>query len=134
MYNTVPASLKNKIMQVSSLNEAVKLKNKKVLVLLNEYNSDIGLMKLFACGNSAFLIDLGRIIESYGFKRAIELAKMRKFLFICVKYQIAFALASYTKDEFSTRNPRELCHIAILIGLNVGQAKFGLERLKKYIG
>lgn len=126
-------TMKNNIAQVHSLDDAVKLKNKNVLVLPDQYHSDIGLMKLFARGNSVFLIDLGRIIENYGFRRAIEMAKMRRFLLICIKYEIAFALGFFAKDEFSTRNSQELCNIATLIGLNIGQAKFGLERLKEYI-
>lgn len=125
--------MKGKIVKVANLDEAAKSRNKGVLVLPGEYNEDIGLMKKFAEGNSAFLIDLSRVIETYGFKRAVELAKMRRFLRICIKYEISFALASFAKDEFSIRTSRELCHIATLVGLNVGQAKFGLERLKEYL-
>ncbi len=121
--------------KVPNLEEAMKQKNRKVLILLDEYREDIGLMKQFAeKSKAAFLIDLGRIIETCGFKRAVELAKMRRFLRICVKYDVPFALASFAKDEFSIRNARELCHIATLVGLNVGKAKFGLERLGEYRG
>lgn len=127
--------VKNHIVKVPDLEEAMKQKNRKVLILLDEYREDIGLMKQFAeKSRAAFLIDLGRIIETCGFRRAVELAKMRRFLRICVKYDVPFALASFAKDEFSIRNARELCHIATLVGLNIGQAKFGLERLKEYLG
>lgn len=125
--------VKGKIVKVANLDEAAKSRNKGVLVLPDEYSEDIGLMKKFAEGKSAFLIDLGRITETYGFRRAVEMAKMRRFLRICAKYEVPFALASFAKDEFSIRTSRELCHIATLVGLNAGQAKFGLERLKQYI-
>ncbi len=125
--------VKNRIAKVPNLEEAMKRRNKKELLLLDEYNEDIGLMKQFAekC-SAAFLIDLGRIIESQGFKRAVEMAKMRRFVRICIKYEVPFALASFAKDEFSTRNAHELCNIAALVELNPGQAKFALERLKDY--
>lgn len=125
--------VKNQIVKAANLEEAVKRKNRKELILLDEYREDIGLMKLFAeKSNAAFLIDLGRVIETYGFKRATEIAKMRRFLRICIKYEVPFAIATFAKDEFSIRNARELCHISCLVGLNVGQAKFALERLKEY--
>ncbi|MFA5077703.1 MAG: hypothetical protein WC488_04720 [Candidatus Micrarchaeia archaeon] len=125
--------VKGRIAKVKSLDEAVKLKNKKELVMLEDYKEDIGLMKLFGSGNSAFLIDLSRIMETYGMQRATEMARMRRFVRVCVKYEIPFAFASFAKDEFSMRNSRELCHIATLLGLNVGQAKFALERLGSYL-
>ncbi len=126
--------VKGRISKLPNLDEAMKMKNKKGLILLDKYSEDIGLMKKFAEKSSAaFLIDLGRLIETNGFGRAVEMAKMRRFLRTCVKYDIPFALASFAKDEFSIRNAKELCHIATLAGLNVGQAKFGLERLRGYL-
>lgn len=127
------SEVKNKIAKVPNLEEAAKLRNKKTLVLLDDYEFDIGLIKLFARGKAAFLIDLGRIIQSQGIKRAIELGKMRRFVRICVKYEVPFVLASFAKDKFSVRTSRELCNIAALVGLNSGQAKFALERLGEFL-
>ena len=127
--------VKNRIAKAPNLEEAMKLRNRKILILLDEYKEDIGLMKQFSEKSSAaFLIDLGRLIESNGFKRAVELAKMRRFLRICVKYEVPLVIASFAKDEFSIRTAHELCHIAGLVGLNYGQARFGLERLGLYLG
>ncbi|VVB98599.1 Uncharacterised protein [uncultured archaeon] len=126
--------VKNQVVKAPNLEEAMKQKNRKVLILLDEYREDIGLMKQFAeKSKAAFLIDLGRIIETNGFKRAVEMAKMRRFLRVCVKYEVPFALATFAKDEFSIRTAHEVCHIAGLVGLNAGQAKFGLERLEEYL-
>ncbi|MBU0586399.1 hypothetical protein KJ780_02730 [Candidatus Micrarchaeota archaeon] len=125
--------MKKKILHVNGIEEAFKFKNKKSLVLLQDYKFDIGLMKQFGEGNSCFLIDLSRIIDSSGFRRAIELGRMRNFLRICTKYGIRFALASFAKYEFSIRNADELCHICCLLGLNMGQAKFALQRLQEYL-
>lgn len=112
------------------LNSALKYKNKKILILLEQYKGNIGLMKLFSEKKSAFLIDLGRIIQNNGFKRAYELAVIRRFLSVCIKYKLRFALAHFPKDEFSARSEKELVHISFLVGLNPGQAKFGIENFK----
>lgn len=128
------SEIKGKIIRAKEIEDAVNSKNKKALVLLDDYKFDIGLMKQFGEGNSAFLIDLGRIIETNGLMRANEMGRIRNFLKICVKYEIKFALASFAKDESSIRNADELRHISCLLGLNIGQAKFALERLGEYLG
>lgn len=126
--------VRGKIILASDLSEAVKHRNRKVLVVPGEYKEDIGLMKQFGGGQAAFLIDLGRIIENSGYKRALEMSRIKRFLRTCVKFSIPFALASLAKDEFSVRSSDELCNIAALVGLNAGQAKFALERLGEYLG
>lgn len=127
------AEARDKIIQVKDATEAQKFRGKKALVLPGDYKFDIGLMKAFGEGKAAFLIDLSRITAAQGMRRALEMGKMRRFLEICVKYEIPFALASFAKDEFSLRNASELCSIACLLGLNPGQAKFALARLGEYL-
>ncbi len=125
--------VKGKIISVADLEEAAKSKSKKALVIPQDYRSDIGLMKGFAGGKAAYLVDLGRIIESSGFRRSMEMAKIRNFLRICVKYEVPFAIASFAGSEFSIRNAQELCNICALVGLNAGQARFASERLGEYL-
>lgn len=125
--------IKNKILEFKDIVEAEKNKNKRKLALVKNLDINIGLIKSIAAKNKLlFLIDLSRVIESKGFNRAKEISKIRKFLYFAIKYNLKFALVSFSKEE--VRTARELCHIGTLVGLNIGQAKISLKRLEKYLG
>jgi len=129
--------IKNGIVTVKNASETGNYKNKKILILLESYDFDAnteGAIKLIGEKKKAcFLIDFSRIINSYGVNRAILLSKIRTFLKLCVKYNVFYAFADFAKDEYEIRSSQELAHIALLLGLNIGQAKFALKMLKHYL-
>jgi RNase P/RNase MRP subunit p30 len=122
-----------KITDVDNLQSAVKFKNKKVLIRLRDHSFDEGAIKLIAEKKKAcFLIDLSRIINGKGFRRSIEMSKLRTFLSLCVHHGAYYAFASFAeKNEIRTSD--ELCNIAMLFDLNRGQAKFALKMVQHYL-
>ena len=117
-----------------NLAEAANHKNKKTLVILEDYAFDDGAVKLIAEKKKAcFLIDLSKIINSWGTVRAIQMAKLRNFLKLCVKHGAYYTFADFSKNEFELRRARELMHISLLLGLNLGQVKFAMKMLKHYL-
>ncbi|HLC68286.1 MAG TPA: hypothetical protein VJH24_00470 [Candidatus Bilamarchaeaceae archaeon] len=128
------SKIKNKIVTAKNLGEAANYKNKKILIALEDYAFDEGAIKIIAeKKKSCFLIDLSKIINSYGTPRAIRMARLRIFLKLCVKYGAYYTFVDFAKDEFELRSARELMHICLLLGLNLGQAKFALKMLPHYL-
>jgi len=113
---------------------ASQKRNAKTLAMLDDYKFDVGAIKLIAEKKKmCFLIDLSRIIKSYRVKRAIEISKLRSFLRLCNKYGALYAFASFSEKEEEIRSPQELMHIAMLLDINKGQAKFALRMLGEYL-
>lgn len=129
--------IRNNVVTAKSASEAGNYKNKNVIIILESYDFDAnteGAIKLIGeKKKSCFLIDFSRIINSYGVNRAILLSKIRTFLKLCVKYGVFYSFADFAKDEHELRSSQELEHIALLLGLNPGQAKFALKMLKHYL-
>ena len=114
--------------------EADNYKNKKTLILLDEYSLEEGAIRLIAEKKKAcFLIDLSRVINTYGVTRAILLSRLRTFLKFCNKYGAHYTFADFAGSEFDLRTARELMHISLLLGLNLGQAKFAMKMMKEYL-
>ena len=132
-YEKIKAS--GKIIKVKDLAEAANYKNKEVLVVLEDHDFNDGAIKLIAEKKKAcFLLDLSRIINSKGVSRAVTLSKLRTFLKLCNKFGAYYTFADFATSEFELRKARELMHISLLLGLNLGQAKFAMKMLKHYLG
>ena len=125
---------KGRIIEADNLEAATQFKNKKALIVLKDYAFDDGAMRVIAeKKNICFLIDLGRLIRSRGVPRAIAMSKLRKFLSLCVRHNAFYTFASFAENERQIRTPNELVSIAVLLGLNRGQAKFALKMLPHYL-
>jgi len=125
---------KGRIATAENAVAASELKNRKALVMLRDWKFDEGAIKVIAEKRKAcFLIDLSAIIRSRGTRRAVEMSKLRNFLRLCVKHGAFYAFASFAEKEGEIRSPEELEHIAMLLGLNRGQAGFALDMLKEYL-
>jgi RNase P/RNase MRP subunit p30 len=127
--------IKGKIAEAEDLADAsARFKNKKVLVMLKDHAMDDGAVKLIAeKKNACFLIDLSRLIRIRGVPRSIAISKLRNFLALCVKHNAFYAFASFSENEGQVRSPEELMSIAMLLGINKGQAKFALKMLGHYL-
>jgi hypothetical protein len=126
--------VKERVVTVKTLAEAAEKRKQKKLLLVGDYTIDEGAVKLLGDDQKAcILLDLSKIIKTYGIKRAIEMSIMRKFLEHCVKYGTFYAFATFAEKEEGIRTPDEMMHICALIGLNKGQAKFSLKMLKHYL-
>lgn len=127
-------SVKGRIIHAKNLQEAAEHRNKKALIMLDNVDFDIGSVKLIAEKKKAcFLMDLGALIKSHGITRAVSMSRLRTFLRLCNKYGAFYAFASFAKSEQEIRNPDELMHIAMLLEINKGQARFGLKMLHQYL-
>jgi RNase P/RNase MRP subunit p30 len=125
---------KGKITRARDLKAAVNHRNRKTLVLLEDYGFDEGAVKLIAEKKKAcFLIDLGDLIRSRGVSRAILMSKLRTFLRLCNKHGAFYTFATFAEKESHMRSPDEFMHIAMLMGINKGQARFALKMLKHYL-
>lgn len=125
---------KGRILQAENLQAAAKHKNKKALVMLRDHAFDEGALKIIAEKKKlCFLIDLGMLIGTKGVSRAIAMSKLRNFLRLCVKHGAFYTFASFAEKENQIRTPDELTHIAMLLDLNRGQAKFALKMVQHYL-
>lgn len=123
-----------RIAQAPDLAAATNYKNKKTLLMLADHAMDDGAMKIIAeKKNVCFLIDLGRLIRIRGVQRAIAISKLRNFLKLCVKHGAFYTFASFAENEEQIRSPQEIEHIAMVLGLNRGQAKFALKMIGEYL-
>lgn len=123
-----------KILKAENLEAAVNHKNKSGLVMLSDYAFDEGAIKVIAEKKKlCFLVDLSKIIKSYGVRRAILISKLRTFLFLCNRFGAFYTFASFSEDEKSIRSPEETMAIASLLGVNKGQAKFALKMAQHYV-
>jgi RNase P/RNase MRP subunit p30 len=126
--------VKGRIAQAENLTAATNYKNRKILIMLADHAMDDGAMKIIAeKRNACFLIDLGRLMKIRGIQRAIAISKLRNFLALCVKHNAFYAFASFAENENQIRSPEEMEHIAMLLGLNRGQAKFALKMIGNYL-
>lgn len=117
----------------TNLSEAAKHRNEKKLLMVRELDFDLGSLKLLADKKKACLLfDLSTIINSHGIRRSIEMAKLRTCLHFCNKYGTYYAFVQNTEDEFMKRSESELVSIAMLLGINRGQAEFALAMPKHY--
>ncbi len=125
---------KSRIVECDNLEAAAGHKNKKILVSLRDYAFDEGALKVIAEKKSVcFIIDAGRLIRSRGVPRAIAISKLRTFLKLCNKHGAFYTFATFAEKEDEIRTADELEHIAMLLGINRGQAKFALKMLKNYL-
>ncbi len=112
---------------------AVNFKNKKMLIRLKDHLFDEGSIKQIAEKKKlCFVIDLSQIIDSRGLSRAVRMSKLRNFLSLCNKHGAYYAMASFSRRKEDIRSASELCHIAMLLGLNRGQAEFALNMIRNY--
>ncbi|MFH2106566.1 MAG: hypothetical protein ABII22_04845 [Candidatus Micrarchaeota archaeon] len=126
--------VKDKILRCKNVEQARQQWNRKALVMLEDYSFDEGLMKEIAEKKKlCFLLDLSRIIKSYGVRRAIELTKMRNFLRFCNKFGAFYAFATFEEKKENARSEREVLNIAKLFEINDGQAKFAVKMLQHYL-
>ena len=127
-------SIKAKLIKVPNLVDSAKFKNKKVLVILDDYAFDEGAIKLIAEKKQAcFLINLGRLINASGVSRAILFSKIKTFLRFCNRYGAFYTFATFSNSELKIRSHDEIIHIVLLLGINKGQAKFALKMVKNYL-
>lgn len=122
-------SVSSKILFVGSVGEALKLRNRRVLIKAEGYPMDLELVRGFAGKEACFLLDLSEIILSSGGKRASVIKRMRNFAKTCMNHSVPFAMASFAEDESGVRNAEELVHIGFLIGLGRGEGRKALSLL-----
>ncbi len=129
------SKVKTKIATVKTTAESEQYKGKKLLVVVENYEYDEGSIRVVADKKKAcYLIDLSKVIGSYGTRRAVEIAKLRSFLKVCNRFGAFYTFADFSRNEFELRRASELKHIALLLGINEGQAKFALAMLDEYLG
>ncbi|MFN7990815.1 MAG: RNase P subunit p30 family protein [Candidatus Micrarchaeia archaeon] len=125
---------KGKIATAENLEGALAHKNRKVLVSLRDFAFDEGAIKVIAEKKSVcFILDIGRLVRTRGVPRAIAISKLRNFLRLCVKHGAYYTFASFAESPSQIRRPGELESIALLFGLNRGQAKMALKMLQHYL-
>ncbi len=127
-------SIKGSVIHADNLAAAVKQRNKKTLIMLKQYDFDVGSVKNIAEKKKAcFLVDLGVLINSSGMPRGLLMGRLRTFLKNCNKYGAFYTFASFAEHKSKIRNADELMHIAMLLGINKGQARFALKMLQHYL-
>ena len=126
-------TVKDKVKFVGSDEAALKFRNKGVLVKVENYPMGLELIRGYEKKDAVFLMDLSDIINSSGGKRGSIIKRMRNFAKLCLKYQVPFVLASFAQNEAEMRTADELVHIGFLIGLNRGQGRAALSRIKEIL-
>ena len=126
-------SVSDRIRVVDSEEAALKLRNKGVLIKVENYPIGLELIRGFEGKESVFLLDLSEVIRNSGGKRASVIKRMRNFARMCIKYRVAFAMASFAENEEGMRTADELLHIGFLIGLNLGEGREALSRIKEIL-
>ena len=127
-------SVKGSIAFAENEKEAVKLRNRNVLVKVSGYPMSLELVRGFEGKNALFLLDFSEIIKTGRGKRASVLKRMRNFARMCKRYGVPFAVASFAENENEMRTAEELAHIGFLIGLDRGEGRNALSRLEKILG
>ncbi len=127
--------IKNQIIFVKDLIEAQKIKGQRKLIVVEDFSVKEEGLITDICANkkTCFLIDLSKIIKSYGKRRSFALSKIRQFIFHLVKKGAYFAIASFSKDEKEMRNRDEIENIMALFNLNKKQTLNAQEILKFYL-
>jgi hypothetical protein len=126
-------SVSDRVRVVDSEEAALKIRNKGVLIKVENYPLGLELIRGFEGKESVFLLDLGEILKSSGGKRASIIKRMRNFARMCIKYKVAFAMASFAENEEGMRTADELLHIGFLIGLNLGEGRAALSRINEVL-
>jgi len=124
------SSVSDKVKFVDSEEAALKIRNKGVLVKVENYPLGLELIRGFERKESVFLLDLSEIINSSGGKRASIIKRMRNFARMCIKYKVKFAMASFAENEEEMRSAEELVHIGFLLGLTRGAGRKALTQLE----
>ncbi len=127
------SSVSDKVRVVDSEEAALKIRNRGVLIKVENYPIGFELIRGFEGKESIFLLDLSEILKSSGGKRASIIKRMRNFSRMCIKYKVAFAMASFAEEEAEMRTSDELVHIGFLIGLNRGEGKEALSKIKEIL-
>lgn len=128
------AKVKGSIATAKTTAESEQYKGKKLIIIVENYEYDEGSIRVVAEKKKAcYLIDLSKIINSYGTRRALEMAKLRSFLKVCNRFGAFYTFADFARNEFELRRAKELMHIALLLGINEGQANFALKLLGEYL-
>lgn len=127
------SSVSDRIKVVDSEEAALKIRNKGVLIKVENYPLGLELIRGFEKKESIFLLDLSEVIKSSGGKRASIIKRMRNFSRMCIKYKVGFAMASFAENENEMRTADELVHIGFLIGLNRGEGREALSRIKEIL-
>lgn len=127
--------IKNKIIFAKTLSEAQKFKSQKKLIVIEEFEiKEEGLISdMIANKKVCFLIDLSKLIKSYGKRRAFLLSKTRQFVFQLLKKGAYFAVATFAKEESELRNCNEIENIMGLFNLNKKQILNAQEILGLYL-
>ncbi|MCP4647892.1 MAG: hypothetical protein GY852_09215 [bacterium] len=123
------SSVSDKVKFVDSEEAALKIRNKGVLIKVENYPLGLELIRGFEGKESVFLLDLSEIVNSSGGKRASIIKRMRNFARMCIKYKVRFAMASFAENEEEMRNADELLHLGFLLGLNLGEGRKALNQL-----
>lgn len=129
------AQIKNKIIFAKSLSEAQKFKSQKKLIVIEDFEiKEEGLISdIIANKKVCFLIDLSKLIKSYGKRRAFLLSKTRQFIFHLIKKGAYFAVATFSKEEKDLRTSNEIENIMGLFNLNKKQILNAQEILGLYL-
>ena len=127
------SSVSDRVRFVDSVEAALKIRNKGVLIKVENYPLGLELIRGFEGKESVFLLDLSDIMKSSGGKRASIIKRMRNFARMCIKYKVAFGMASFAENKEEMRTADELLHIGFLIGLNLGEGREALSRIKEIL-
>ena len=76
-------------------------------------------------------IPFSEIINSTS-KEAI-LSKLDKFIFLCRKYRITYALASYAREPYEMRSVHDLKSFFITLGMHPANVKSGFDAVEKLL-
>jgi hypothetical protein len=128
------SACKGAIIECASVADSLKFSNRRSMVLLSDLKPDIGTMRKFSEGNSAYLLTLGQIISRSGQARALEIRRVRRFARLCAKFGVPFCIATLCDSAGSQRTAHEIRSICHAISLNPGQAEIASERIFSFLG
>ena len=133
-YEKIYSEKELNIIKIDKVENAGRYKQKKILIFPKEYLFDDGAIQLIGANKKAcFLIDVGKIIRTRGLKRSFEIGVMKTFLKKATRFGAYYALSDFSESIEQMRTASEIINVGVgLLGLNSGQAKFGLEMLKNY--
>lgn len=86
-------------------------------VYLPNYDADIEIITSVVKKNKRFIVSLSDILEKKGIDKAVALYKIRKFIKFCISYNADFVIASFAKSIYSTRTPKEVESISLLLDI-----------------
>lgn len=89
------------------------------------------LCKLAADNKVAIGFNLSDLLNSK--ERNVLLGRMRQNVELCRKYKIKMVLASFARNKYEQRNPRDMESLARVLGMNEKEIKEALNFKKKEI-